>query len=249
MIKKILVVDDEVDARKRITNFLNINHPELIIFEAEEGSEIIRFIEIEKPDLVFFDIQMSGFNAFQLLDQITPINFKIIFQTSYDQYAIAAFEKNACDYLLKPFSDDRLKRSLDKATMALNDLTKYNANISNGIKKLIKNKYLQCFVGKLSKTKYFIPVQEVEFIKSVDHVSVIYWNGKEYVYDLSLSELEKKLNPEIFMRIHRNNICRISSIRKILKQGNKSFVLLKNGEILSLSKHKKDEVENKILNG
>lgn len=110
---KVIIIDDEKLARDLIRNYLQQFHSIQIIDECENGFEGIKSINKNNPDLIFLDIQMPKLNGFEMLELIDK-NYNIIFTTAYDQYALKAFDVNAIDYLLKPFSRDRFKEAVNK---------------------------------------------------------------------------------------------------------------------------------------
>ncbi|MCB0379241.1 MAG: response regulator, partial [Bdellovibrionales bacterium] len=112
--KKILVVDDEILSRKKILRFLE-NRPETFqVFEAANGIEALDIIEKETPDIVLLDIEMPEMNGMDLVAAVKNPTYNLIFQTAYSEFAVEAFEKNAIDYLLKPFNEERFNQALDK---------------------------------------------------------------------------------------------------------------------------------------
>src|SRR5690606_13865081 len=106
--KNVLIVDDEPLARARIRRYLETHHADWNLAEAGDGIEALEKIQQSKPDLMFLDIEMPELTGFEVLSQIPERSFTVIFQTAYDAFAVKAFEENACDYILKPFTDDRL---------------------------------------------------------------------------------------------------------------------------------------------
>src|ERR1700722_13957227 len=118
----VLIVDDEAPARLRLTDLLRQDARIASILEAANGLEAVSLIETEKPDLVFLDVQMPELNGLGLIERIGPANMPMtVFVTAYDQHAIRAFESNALDYLLKPFSDERLESTMLRVEALLSD--------------------------------------------------------------------------------------------------------------------------------
>ena len=111
---KVLVVDDELLSRKKILRFLEQRQEQFNVLEASNGIEALDIIEKDSPDIVFLDIEMPEMNGMDLVQAVQNPNYKLIFQTAYSEFAVQAFEKNALDYLLKPFNQDRFNQALDK---------------------------------------------------------------------------------------------------------------------------------------
>ena len=108
---QVLIVDDEELARAKIKRFLAAQDTPFTIQEAANGTECLRHLESDKPDILFLDIEMPGLNGFEVLQNIEHRPFHLIFQTAYDEFALRAFDENACDYLLKPCATDHAWRS------------------------------------------------------------------------------------------------------------------------------------------
>ena len=136
---KILVVDDEQPARKKIISFLNELEEELVILEADNGKEAVKKINSENPDLVLLDIQMPGFNGFEVIEKIGVEKMPaVIFITAYDQYALNAFDVHAVDYLLKPFDKERFINSFFRVKDHIEIKKKQSNNLESVINELKK---------------------------------------------------------------------------------------------------------------
>ncbi len=225
---KVLIVDDEKLARDRLRRFLSEAMPDCKIEESPNGMAALERIKIFKPQIVFLDIQMPGLNGFEVLQQIEERNFQVIFQTAYDEFAIRAFDENACDYLLKPFTIERLKKSLAKALMqsgdkALEDLEK-------------KIPHLERIAIKQNGKTKIIEADLIDYFISRDHYTCIFVGKEESVCDLSLSWLAPRLDPDKFIRIHRNAIVAINRVKAVGSTSD-SRIELRDGTLLALSRH------------
>ncbi|MCL3778944.1 response regulator transcription factor [Prolixibacteraceae bacterium JC049] len=213
-----LIVDDEIPARERLKNLLAAHSNEIeVVGEAENGLDCIAKIESLKPDLVFLDIQMPGANGFEVLKQIshTPI---IVFCTAYDEYALKAFETNSIDYIVKPVKSDRIAKTIDKLE-ALHE-TSVRMDKLKIVEQLIQSapkKEITTIPVKLGERMLFLPIENVAFFKADEkYVEIHTVDGKEYVSDYSLKELELKLEDR-FIRIQRAllvNSLRIIEVKK-----------------------------------
>lgn len=224
-----LIVDDEYLARCLIREYLSHHKDIQVIGECENGADAVAFIVERKPDLVFLDMQMPVLNGLEVIAQ-TGRQHGIIFSTAFDAYAVAAFEKNAVDYLLKPYSQERFDKAIIKAKSFNTD-----SSISN---LLVDTKlYLERLMVKDRGQTHIIPVQDITHVQAEDDYIQIHYQQKSILKTQPLSELEKQLNPADFIRIHRSILINIKFLDKLVRTQKDSYeVLLKNGVKLGVSK-------------
>ncbi len=240
--KKILIVDDEQIARQRLTRFLN-ETAAFQIQEAENGLAAIEKIEQFKPDIVFLDIQMPGLTGFDVLQQIESRTFQIIFQTAYDEYALQAFEESACDYLLKPFTKERFDKALNKA-LAMQGQQETLSLLESNLKK--DQRFLNKVTFKQGGKLKILSIERVSSFVSQDHYTCAQTlEGIEHIVDFSIAYLVKHLNPDHFVRCHRNGIVAIEQIKSV-GDTNQSQIELKNGGVLQLSRSNRTLVLQKL---
>ncbi len=224
MFIKAIVVDDEELARMRLRKLL-ATHPEIeLVDEAQNGIDAIEKINKQEPDLIFLDIQMPGFNGFEVIKQLKkqPV---IIFTTAHDEFAIKAFDEFAIAYLLKPIDKEKLTQALKRSKKLLqnNDLT-----LLNQLLEFQKKKDFKQFISKFGSTIQFIPKEQVCFIEAKDkHTFVHLKNGKEYLIDHSLNSLESLLDDN-FLRIHRGYFINIFFVHEAEKMGNGKYLFTLN---------------------
>lgn len=245
-----LIVDDEVLARERIASLLNKEKDIDVIGECSDGEEALQKINSLKPDLVFIDIQMpmmSGVEVIKNLDEYLP---EVIFVTAYDEYAVDAFEMNALDYLLKPFDQERFIKTLARAKQRL--LAKNTIEISEKLNNLIRafsqnkpgEKYLTKFVIKSAGKISFINVDEINHIEAEGNYLTLHTNNSKNLYRDTITNIAEKLNPEIFVRIHRSYIVKIENIKEMQSHFNGEYIItLKDNTKLKSSRSYKTEVE------
>lgn len=227
---KTLLIDDETPARKLVLAYLK-NHPTIeVIGEATNGFEGLKMINELKPDLIFLDVQMpklTGFELLELLDTHVP---EIIFCTAYDEYALKAFEHNAVDYLLKPFTQKRLLEAVNKVTASTKTLEKQE------VKPMVLPETLERIVVKDRSEITIIDIQEIDFLEAqVDYVEIHTKSGK-FLKKQTMSHYESVLPVNQFIRIHRKFILNINQLAKIDKYGKETYsVILKNGQQLTAS--------------
>jgi DNA-binding LytR/AlgR family response regulator len=213
---KTIIAEDEFHSRERLKDLLK-EFPGLeLIGEAADGLKAIELIDGLRPDLVFLDIQMPEATGFEVLEKITHQPY-IIFVTAYDRYAIKAFEENAVDYILKPFSIERITRSVDRVA----DLIKtkaVNPQLIEHLKHILKGKeYLRRFAVKMGDEILIIPEEEVYYFKAETKCVLLYTNQKKFFVETTLKELEQTLDPDVFIRIHKSTIVSMDKITKIKK--------------------------------
>lgn len=226
---KVLIIDDEQPARDLVRKYLEGEEGLDNVTEASNGFEGLKLINSDKPDVVLLDIQMPKLNGFEMLELIEDPP-AIIFCTAFDEFAIKAFEQNAIDYLLKPFSKSRLLEALTKL--------KSKRPSSDLIKKTAINliQPLERIVVKNSKSIDIIPVDEIQFLMSQDDYVEINVNGKKYLKQQRLKFYETALNKNIFVRVHRQYIVNIKHINRLDKFGKESYIAqLKSGDSISIS--------------
>jgi len=229
---KILIVDDEDLARQKIKRYARELEPLVFIEESANGLEAIAAVKEFRPQIVFLDIQMPGLNGFEVLDHFGERTFAIIFQTAFDEFAIKAFEENACDYLLKPFTRERFAKAFDRARR-----TSLPSRGENGLQNTLTaaRRFLDKLCVDDRGVRILIDVDTIDAFVSRDHYTCLHSGGKEYLIDLSLQKLEERLDPESFSRIHRATIVRVAAIRAMTK-GDEPEVKLHCGLTLAVSR-------------
>jgi len=212
---KVIIVEDEEPARNLEKHFIQ-KHPDLeIIVECTDGFMAVKNINELKPDLVFLDIQLPKLTGMEVLELIEhkPV---IIFSTAYDQFAIQAFEKNAVDYLLKPYSESRFNIAIEKARLALlNNAEKNNTlqNLSNDFDE--KAGRIDRVVVKTGSKIKVVPVESIHYIESQDDYVMIYSAEGKHLKEKTMKFFETHLPQNDFVRIHRSYIININQILKI----------------------------------
>jgi two-component system, LytTR family, response regulator len=236
---KIIIIDDESLARDLIKSYLSTNNEVEILCECENGFEGIKAIQEQKPDIVFLDVQMPKINGFEMLELIEKRPL-IIFTTAFNEYAIRAFDLNAIDYLLKPFSSERFNDALKKA---MHQLQLKDQNQANSIEKLLDNvkenteERLQRVVVKSGSKIDVIPVEKIQYIEAQDDYVMIFTADKKYLKQSTMNYFEKHLEVADFVRIHRSYIVKIDQISQLELYGKESYMLvLKSAQKLPVSK-------------
>ena len=224
---KVLIIDDEEYAREVIREYLSGQDDIEISGDFSDGFSALKAIVELKPDLIFLDIQMPKLTGFEMLEIIDKPPM-IIFTTAFDDYAIKAFEQNAVDYLLKPFSRDRFISAIDKARLRL-ELKDKVGNIEKLKSHLAqKNEIINRIVVKTRHEIKIIPVDEVVFIEAQDDYVMIYLKDEKYLKQKTMKFFEKSLSQKAFVRVHRSFIVKIDQIKSIEAYEKSSNILILN---------------------
>jgi two-component system LytT family response regulator len=235
---RVVVVDDEAPARALLREFLSAEPNLEIVAECENGFEAVRSIPELQPDVVFLDIQMPKLNGFEVLDLIEPGPL-VIFCTAYDEYALKAFEVHAVDYLLKPFSRERLLESLRKATERLG--TGPGGSISSvaGLARsaLPPGRFPERILLKEGSRVHVVPVDRLAYLEAQDDYVAVHSEGKSWLKSKPLAEVSEGLDPARFVRIHRSYVLNLSRLARIeLVARDSRVAILPDGRELPVSR-------------
>ena len=229
---KIIIIDDEPLARSIVKEYLQ-NFPELeLVAECNDGFEGVKAIQQYQPDLIFLDIQMPKINGFEMLELIEDPP-SVIFTTAFDEYAIKAFESNAIDYLLKPFSKERFEKAVQKYQGLQN-----NSVVEKVVETAAESPLQQdrVVVKDGSKIK-IIPVHHIHFLEAADDYVKIVGNDGNYLKKRTMAFFEKSLEPFRFVRVHRSYIVNTQLITRIeAYEKDSHLLLLTTGEKIPVSK-------------
>ena len=246
---RLLIVDDEPLIRFGIRNWLmNVEDLE-ITGECGSARAAVEAIESRRPDLVFLDIHLPDGSGLDVVRQVSaPRMPMVIFVTAYDQYAIQAFEMNAVDYLLKPFDEDRLQQSLDRARNRL--VSVKQTEIAARLEALVnatEAHWPERLVVRNRERYEFVEVLGVDWIESADNYVKLHSREKTYLLSETMSALETKLNPEQFLRIHRCRMVNISRIVMVYPLLNGTFEIeIAGGRRLTTGKQYRTAVQKLI---
>ncbi len=237
---KVLIIDDEPLARSVVRAYLQEMKDYQVVGEAGDGFEALKMIHTEQPDLIFLDVQMPKLNGFEMLELLdeTP---HVIFTTAYDEFAFKAFEVNALDYLLKPFSQERFETALSKVVRSSPvtlppipvDFSKSNLEQAR-------------IVVKNGSDIKIVPLEDVQYIEAYDDYVKIHIEERYHIKKQTMSYYEKNL-PSQFMRIHRSYLLNIDYLNKIESFEKNSYVaILKNGKRIPISRNSYSDVKQRL---
>lgn len=246
-----LIVDDEAPARQRISDLLRLDADVLLRLEAGDGRTAVKMILELKPNLVLLDVQMPEMTGLQLIQTVGAENMPTtVFITAYDQHAIRAFEANALDYLLKPFSDERFETMLTRVKKRRDDLNLQEAG--QNFTRLIgmqatETRYLDQLAVKTDGITTLIRATNVDWIEAAGVYVTLHTSGKEVLYRCSLNDMEKSLDPIRFLRIHRSAIVNVDSIVQLEPLSHGEFeILLKDGSHPRVSRTYRNSMEKRF---
>jgi two-component system, LytTR family, response regulator len=235
--KKIIIIDDEPLARGLVLEYLQTHTNIEVVAECNDGFEGIKAITKHQPDLIFLDIQMPKINGFEMLE-VLDNRPSVIFTTAFDEYAIKAFESNAIDYLLKPFSKERFDAAFNKWQAT-------NVNITNSeknLQSLLDNPSQQPneenrIVVKNGSDISIVPINDVIYIEAYDDYVKIFTKDSYFLKKKTMQYYENILNPTKFFRTHRSFIINLQELTKIEPlEKNTYLAFLKNGKKIPLSR-------------
>jgi two-component system LytT family response regulator len=235
-----IVVDDEKPARERLKELLDREPDILLAGAARDGDEAVRMVREQSPDLLFLDIQMPGRDGFGVLEAIDPDTMPVtIFVTAYDRYALQAFEAQALDYLLKPFSDERFETALERARRLVR--SSRDDAVARQLSLLLNDRtgaaHLQRIVIKSNGRVTFLDVAEIEWIEAAGVYVYLHTAAKSYLYRATIGQIQERLDPNRFVRVHRSAAVNTGVIRELQLRGHGEYeVVLKNGKEIPLSR-------------
>jgi len=221
---RVLIVDDEPYARKGMRTLLTGRKDLEIVGEAESGADALNQIREQRPDLVFLDIQMPGMTGFQVLEKLTTEETPVVvFVTAFDEYAVRAFEACAFDYLLKPVEEGRLHKSLARARDELanrrsGDLEERFVALLESYRKLSgpqSDDYLHRITVRTRDGEKIIRTQDITWIEAQDYYVAIHVDAAQHLAKASMTMLEKRLDPQHFVRVHRSTIVNLDAVAHI----------------------------------
>ena len=236
-----IIVDDEDLARAVVREFLGRHADVEIVAECANGFEAVKAIAELEPDLVFLDIQMPKLNGFEVVE-LAGRKARYIFVTAYDQYALKAFQVHAVDYLLKPFSQQRIDEAIAPARGSIGNAPAVEAMVQEAA---LRNKPLERVLIRDGARVHVIPADKIDYIEAQDDYVQITSGGKPYLKNQRMADLESQLDPNAFLRIHRSYIVNVEAIARIEQTGKESHTaVLKDDTRIPISRSGYQKVKN-----
>jgi len=230
---KVIIIDDEPLARSIVKEYLQNVQDAQLVAECSDGFEGLKAIQQQQPDLIFLDVQMPKINGFEMLELIENPP-AVIFTTAFDEYAIKAFELNAVDYLLKPFSKNRFEKAVQKYLNQQNNSAAVERTIETAAESPSQQNRVVVKDGNKIK---IIPVHQIHFLEAADDYVKIVSNDGSFLKKRTMSFFEKSLAQFQFVRVHRSFLVNTQLITRIdAYEKDSHLLLLTTGEKIPVSK-------------
>jgi two-component system LytT family response regulator len=250
---RVLIVDDEPISRRRLRRLIALESECELAGECENGLEAVRLLEREKIDILFLDVQMPEMDGFEVVHAISRARPLIIFTSAYDEYALKAFEVHAFDYLLKPFDRRRFRESVQRA----------RAQLTQAKPALADDRILRLFENLAGARNapdriairnngrvIFLKLGEIDWIEAADNYVCLHCGKDTHVLRETMSELEARLDPVRFIRVHRSAIVNLDCIKELQPWFRGDYkVMLNDGTELTLTKNHREKLESRLLLG
>lgn len=231
---RVLVVDDEPLARSNLLHSLRQRDDVEILGECESSSTALDIIRRDRPDLVFLDVRMPEYDGFDILEMLGADAPAVIFVTAYDEYALKAFETGALDYLLKPFTNARFARALDRARERIAQRRQPPV-------------YTDRFTIKSAGRVSFLSASAVDWIEAADYYASLHVGPKTHLLRRSMNDLDSDLDPARFCRIHRSTIVNLDRVREIRFDSDAEYeAVLADGTKLRMSRRYRKDLESRL---
>ncbi|MEM7085748.1 MAG: LytTR family DNA-binding domain-containing protein [Bacteroidota bacterium] len=227
----VLIIEDEKPSARRLQRMLEKLDVQVDKMLHNVQDAVEWFANNEHPDLIFLDIQLSDGLSFEIFDEV-DVNSAIIFTTAFDEYALQAFKLNSIDYLLKPIDEEELEAAVKKYLARAPQTQNVQLNFDD-IKKLLTNpverEYKKRFTTKIGQHIKMIPVDEIECFYSENKGTYAHTiDGRNYLLDTTLEQMESEISPEVFFRINRKFYININAIKDIISYTNSRLQLKLN---------------------
>ncbi len=241
----VVLADDEVLARQKLRELLRDERDLEVVGEGATASETIELVRAAEPQLLFLDIRMPGMDGFDIVSELTGCDKcqmpRVVFTTAYDQYALRAIEINAADYLLKPFTAERLHSAVERVREQMNSPRTKPASQSGRTKEA--NHYTTRMVFKSRGSILFLPVSEIRWIAAEENYVRINTGAETHLLRETMARLEERLDPEMFLRVHRSSIVNLQYVKEVRTEPSGDFsVVLVNGQKVPMSRSYRSRV-------
>ena len=237
-----IIIDDELHIRQGLEKILKSYCPKAkVVAKADSVKSGLEAIRTHHPDLVLLDIKMDDGTGFDLLKKLDHIDFKLIFVTAYDQYAIKAFKYSALDYLLKPVDPDDLSEAVNKAEkVIMNDLVTQLNVLEEQLRS--ESYTTRKIVLKTQESIHIVHLNEISYIESDGNYTTVYLiNGKKIVLSRSLRDFEEMLKGQGFFRVHKSFLVNLATISRFDK-GDGGFLVMEAGDRVPVASRKKEQL-------
>lgn len=250
MTLRVVIADDEPVARRRLRRLLKDEPDVEIVGECGDAASTIASIESARPDVVLLDVQMPGRGGFGVVESLGARMPAVIFVTAFDRYALKAFEVHAADYLLKPVAEDRLRDALGRVR---NSLRKgESAEMAARLEAVLKEirpagRHVSQIPVRVAERIVLVPVPDIDWIEAADNYVAIHADRRKYLLRETMAALERALDPQKFVRIHRSAIVQLARVRELVPTSHGTLaVVLDDGTRLPLGRSYRDGLERAL---
>jgi two-component system, LytTR family, response regulator len=238
---RVLIVDDEPVARRGLRRLLERRRDVVVMGECRNGPEAVTAIWEGAPDLVLLDVQMPGLDGFDVLREVGADAMPaVVFVTAFDRYAVRAFEAAAVDYVVKPYSDARIDQAIDRAAqhLAARQARRLNTRLLSALEadRPATNGFLSRVLVRVGKRRVVVDIEDVSVFRADDYCVKFVAAGRAFRIRRSLDDLERRLDPTLFLRVHRSGIVRTGSIRAIERTERGHDVVMHDGTRVPVSR-------------
>lgn len=240
-----VVVDDEPHARAKLRRFMDADGRLELVGEAGDGLEAVRVVEETRPDLLFLDIQMPEMDGFEVLQELDPaVDPRVVFVTAHDQHALRAFDVRALDYLLKPVDPERFEEAVDRAVEAYGAGAGVRPDPRSVLAELpADRRALTRFLVRSRSRMLLVPTERVDWIGAAGNYVEIHCGKETHLVRGTLQDLEARLDPARFVRIHRSTMVNLERIKELHPWSHGDLlVVLTDGAELRLSRRYRDRL-------
>lgn len=256
-----VVADDEALARRRILDLLRGREEVRVVGECSTGTATLNTVRVARPDVLFLDVQMPGLDGFDVLARLDPEERPIVvFSTAYDEHALAAFEVNAVDYLLKPYADDRFEESLDRVVEAFRSrragafqdrlrdlLEQVSPHSAPAGEAGARRAFLERFAVPDGEGFVVVEAESVDRIDAEGDYVCLHAGGDTYLLRGTMKSLERRLDPAAFVRVHRSTIVRLERVRQLCSDSHGDYeVVLDGGARIPVGRRYRDAVLERV---
>ncbi|MGD0365893.1 MAG: response regulator [Acidobacteriaceae bacterium] len=239
---QVVLADDEVLARQKLRIFLRDEPDCEVVGECATAVETIELVRAARPDAVFLDIRLPDMDGFDVIDALSSHKEltmpRIVFTTAYDRYALRAFEVHAVDYLLKPFTPERLRSAFERIRQHANGSSANEAEDGG---------YTTRIVFKSKGRILFLPVSEIRWIAAEENYVRISTSDETHLLRETMAHLEERLDPRVFLRVHRSSIVNLQFVKEVrMDAEGEAAVMLVNGQKVSMSRSYRSRIQRLV---
>lgn len=247
---KVLIVDDERLSRRRVRRLLSLEPDCEVLGECANGMEAVEAMKTVRPDIVFLDVQMPEMDGFDVARTVAAARPVVIFTSAYDEYALRAFEVQAFDYLLKPFDGRRFRESLQRARFRV-ECDRFGLQDRRLPEPAPAPRPVPDRIAVRNNGRVvFVKLTDIDWIEAADNYVCLHCGRETHVVRETMNELEARLNPAQFLRVHRSSIVNLDRVRELQPWFRGDYrIVLRDGTELTLTKNHREKLESRLLLG